>query len=114
MVDTFFRFVNFQLGLGRARGLGVELLPHRVVGGYFLPKTFFVRRYASEKEVAYPIEADAHVSQGLVVSRRGRPGFVRAVRVVSYGGPSERVRFAFDVLHSRLFDSYSRFGGAGS
>ena len=114
MVDTVFWFINFQLGLGRARRLGVKLLSHRVVGGYVLSAAFFVRRYASEEEVAYTLKADAHVSQGLVVPRGRGPGFVRAVRVVSYGGPSERVRFAFDVLHSRLFDSYSRFGGAGS
>ena len=43
MVDTFFRFVNFQLGLGRARGLGAKLLSHRVVGGYFFQETIFIR-----------------------------------------------------------------------
>ena len=42
MVDTFFRFVNFQLGLGRARRLGVKLLSHRVVGGYVVSTAFFV------------------------------------------------------------------------
>ena len=61
------RFFNFQLGLGRARGLGVKLLSHRVVGGHVVSTAFFVRRYASEKEVAYPIEADAHVSESVVV-----------------------------------------------
>ena len=46
---------------------------------------------------------------------RGRgPGFVRAVRLVSYCGPSERVRFAFDVLHSRLSHTDLGLGGAGS
>ena len=64
--------------------------------------------------MAYLIEADAHVSQGLVVPRGRGPGFVRAVRLVSYGRASERVRFAFDLLHSRLFDSYTSIGGAGS
>ena len=114
MEHLIFWLINFQLGLGRARGLGVELLSHRVVGGHVVSTTFFVRRYASEKEVAHLVATDAHVSQGLVVSRRGRPGFVRAVRVVSYCGTSERVWFAFDVLHSRLFDSYTSIGGAGS
>ena len=61
------RFINILMGLGRARGLGVELLSHRVVGGHVVSTTFFVRRYASEKEVAYPIEADAHVSESMVV-----------------------------------------------
>ena len=64
--------------------------------------------------MAYLVAADAHVSEGLVVSRRGGPGFVRAVRLASYGRASERVRFAFDVLHSRLLDSYTSIGGARS
>ena len=62
--------------------------------------------------MAHLVATDAHVSEGLVVPRGRGPGFVRAVRVVSYGGPSERVRKSFDVVHSRLFDSYSRLGGA--
>ena len=46
---------------------------------------------------------------------RGRgPGSVRAVRVVGYGRASERVRFAFDVVHPRLLDSYTSIGGVGS
>ena len=114
MVDTFFRFINFQLGLGRARRLGVELLSHRVVGGHVVSTAFFVRRYASEKEVAYTLKADAHVSESVVVSRRGRPGFVRAVRLVSYRGTSERVRKSFDVLHPRLSHTNLGAGGASS
>ena len=62
--------------------------------------------------MAYPIEADADVSEGMVVPRGRGPGFVRAVRLVGYCGPSERVRFAFDVVHSRLLDSYTSIGGA--
>ena len=33
--------VHFQLGLGRARGLGVKLLQGRVVGGHVVPTAFF-------------------------------------------------------------------------
>ena len=108
------RFINILMGLGRARGLGVELLSHRVVGGHVVSTTFFVRRYASEKEVAHLVATDAHVSQGLVVPRGRGPGSVRAVRVVGYCGPSQCLWFAFDLLHSRLLDSYTRIGGAGS
>ena len=109
MVDTVFWFINFQLGLGRARRLGVKLLSHHVVS-----TAFFVRRYTSEKEMAYTLKADAHVSEGLVVPRGRGPGFVRAVRLVSYGRASERVRFAFDVLHSRLSHTNLGVGGASS
>ena len=114
MVYTVFRFVNFQLGLGRARGLGVKLLSHRVVGGYVVSTAFFVRRYTSEKKMAYPIEADAHVSEGLVVPRGRGPGFVRAVRLVSYCGSPKCVRKSFDLLHSRLSHTNLSIGGAGS
>ena len=105
------RFINILMGLGRARGLGVELLSHRVVGGHVVSTTFFVRRYASEKEVAHLVATDAHVSQGLVVPRGRGPGSVRAVRLVSYGGTSERVWFAFDIVHSGLLNSYTSIGG---
>ena len=64
--------------------------------------------------MAYPIEADADVSESVVVPGRRGPGSVRAVCLVSYCGPSQRVWFAFDVLHSRLSDSDIGFGGAGS
>ena len=47
MVDIVFRFFNILMGLGRSCGLGVELLSHRVVGGYVVPETIFVRRYTS-------------------------------------------------------------------
>ena len=114
MVDIVFRFFNILMGLGRSCRLGVEFLSHRVVGGYVVSTAFFVRRYASQEKVAYTLKADAHVSESVVVQGCRGPGFVRAVRLVSYCGPSERVRFAFDVLHSRLLDSYTSIGGAGS
>ena len=47
MEYTVFRFFNILVGLGRARGLGVKLLSHRVVGGYLIQTAFFVRRYTS-------------------------------------------------------------------
>ena len=114
MVDTVFRFFNFLVGLGRSCGLGLKLLSHRVVGGYVVPTAFFVRRYASEKKMAYLVAADAHVSQGLVVPRGRGPGLVRAVRVVGYGRASERVRESFDLLHSRLSHTNLGVGGTGS
>ena len=114
MEYLIFRFINILMGLGRARGLGAKLLSHRVVGRHVVSTAFFVRRYASEKEVAYPIEADAHVSQGLVVQGCGRPRFVRSLRLVSYGRASERVWFAFDLVHSRLSHTNLGAGGAGS
>ena len=114
MVDTFFRFINFQLGLGRACRLGAKLLSHRVVGGYVVSAAFFVRRYASEKEVAHLVATDAHVSQGLVVPRGRGPGFVRAVRLVGYCGPSERVWESFNVVHSGLSHTNLGVGGARS
>ena len=64
--------------------------------------------------MAYTLKADAHVSQGLVVSRRGGPRFVRAVRLASYGRTSQCVWFAFDIVHSRLLNSYLGVGGASS
>ena len=114
MEYTVFRFFHFQLGLGRSCGLGVKLLQGRVVGRYVVSTAVVLRRYASEKKVAYLVATDADVSQGLVVPRGRGPGFVRAVRVVGYGRASERVWFAFDLLHSRLFDSYTSIGGVGS
>ena len=114
MVHIVFRVVNIFMGLGRSCRLGAKLLSHRVVGGYVVSTAFFVRRYTSEKKMAYPIEADAHVPEGLVVPRGRGPGFVRAVRLVGYGRTTERVRFAFDVLHSRLSHTNSGAGGAGS
>ena len=114
MEHLILRFEHLFVGLGRARRLGVKLLSHRVVGGYVVSTAFFVRRYASQEKMAYSLKADAHVSEGMVVSRRGRPGVVRAVRVVSYCGTSQRVRFSFDLVHSRLLNSYTSIGGIGS